>query len=43
MEEGKREKCKTCINYDEAGHCIAKEEFDFFDCSNDEFYEPVEE
>lgn len=41
MEEGKREKCKTCMNFD-GKYCIAKEEYDFFECSNDESYEPEE-
>ena len=43
MTEGKREKCQFCANCDLAGHCLAKENFDFFECENDEYFEPIEE
>lgn len=43
MTEGKREKCQSCENCDLGGHCIPKENLDFFECENDEHYEPIEE
>lgn len=43
MTEGKREKCRFCENCDLDGHCLAKENFDYFECKNDEFFEPIEE
>ena len=41
--EGKREKCQFCANCDSDGHCLAKENYDFFECKNDEYFEPIEE
>ena len=43
MTEGKREKCQLCGNCDLNGHCISKETLDFFECENDEHFEPIEE
>ena len=43
MTEGKREKCKVCENSDSADHCLLKENTDFFECENDEHFEPIEE
>lgn len=43
MTEGKREKCQFCANCDLDEHCLAKDNFDFFECENDEYFEPREE
>ena len=47
MTEGKREKCQFCENCDlnlrGEPYCIAKEEYDFFECDHDEHFEPIEE
>lgn len=43
MTEGKREKCQLCLNCDQDGHCLAKEEFDYFECDNDEYFVPIDE
>lgn len=43
LAEGKREKCKLCANYDSARHCLAKENYDYFECKHDEFFVPIEE
>ena len=42
MTEGKREKCQFCENCDLDGHCLAKENYDYFECENDEHFEPIE-
>jgi hypothetical protein len=41
--EGKREKCQFCENCDLNGHCLAKENYDYFECKNDEYFVPIEE
>ena len=43
MTEGKRETCQHCANCDSKGHCLAKENYDFFERENDEYFEPIEE
>jgi len=42
MTEGKREKCQFCGNCDLDGYCLAKENYDYFECENDEHFEFIE-
>lgn len=43
MTEGKREKCSFCEHSDLDGHCLAKENTPFFECEDDEHFEPIED